>query len=54
VGSLRKKIAPGSFVIPDQVLDFTRNRVSTFFEGGDGDIVFTDVSHIQKGLGKQS
>jgi len=44
VGSLRKKIAPGSFVVPDQVLDFTKNRVSTFFEGGDGDVVFTDVS----------
>ena len=44
VGSLRKMLSPGSFVLPDQVLDFTKNRVSTFFEGGNDNVVFTDVS----------
>jgi len=34
VGSLREHIAPGSVVIPDQFIDRTRGRVSTFF--GDG------------------
>jgi 5'-methylthioadenosine phosphorylase len=34
VGSLREDYAPGDIVIPDQLLDFTRSRISTFFEGG--------------------
>ena len=34
VGSLREEIAPGHVVIPDQFIDRTRGRVSTFF--GDG------------------
>ena len=34
VGSLREDYAPGDIVIPDQLLDFTRGRSGTFFEGG--------------------
>jgi 5'-methylthioadenosine phosphorylase len=34
VGSLRGEIAPGSLVIPDQFIDRTRGRISTFFGGG--------------------
>lgn len=34
VGSLKKEIAPGHFVLPDQYIDLTRNRTSTFFGGG--------------------
>jgi len=34
VGSLREQIAPGQIVIPDQLLDRTSGRISTFF--GDG------------------
>lgn len=34
VGSLREELAPASFVFPDQFVDETRNRVSTFFGGG--------------------
>jgi 5'-methylthioadenosine phosphorylase len=34
VGSLREDIAPGHVVVPDQLVDRTRGRVSTFF--GDG------------------
>jgi 5'-methylthioadenosine phosphorylase len=34
VGSLRAEIAPGHLVIPDQFIDRTRNRVSTFFGNG--------------------
>lgn len=33
-GSLRKEIKPGDFVVPDDVLDFTRQRKETFFENG--------------------
>jgi 5'-methylthioadenosine phosphorylase len=34
VGSLRQDYAPGSIVVPDQLIDFTKDRQRTFF--GDG------------------
>jgi 5'-methylthioadenosine phosphorylase len=34
VGSLREQIIPGHIVVPDQFIDRTRNRVSTYFGGG--------------------
>ena len=34
VGSLKEEFAPGSLLIPDQLIDRTRNRVSTFFGEG--------------------
>ena len=34
VGSLRDEIRPLDLVIPDQLIDRTRNRVDTFFSGG--------------------
>jgi 5'-methylthioadenosine phosphorylase len=34
VGSLKQEIAPGHIVIPDQFIDRTRGRVSTFFGRG--------------------
>ncbi len=33
-GSLREDFAPGHVVIPDQLVDFTRARKSSFFDGG--------------------
>ncbi|MEK6587550.1 MAG: S-methyl-5'-thioadenosine phosphorylase [Chloroflexota bacterium] len=33
-GSLREDYAPGHVVVPDQILDLTRLRPRTFFEGG--------------------
>lgn len=33
-GSLREDFVPGDIVIPDQIMDFTRERKRTFFEGG--------------------
>lgn len=42
-GSLREEIAPGDFVIPDQLLDFTKRRAATFFgEGVAAHIAFAD------------
>jgi 5'-methylthioadenosine phosphorylase len=40
VGSLREEIAPGHVVVPDQFIDRTRQRVSTFFGHG-------LVAHVQ-------
>jgi 5'-methylthioadenosine phosphorylase len=34
VGSMKESIAPGDFVVVDQLIDRTRARASTFFEGG--------------------
>ncbi|MFQ3548710.1 MAG: S-methyl-5'-thioadenosine phosphorylase [Armatimonadota bacterium] len=33
VGSLQKDIKPGDFVIPDQFIDRTKNRIDTFYDG---------------------
>jgi 5'-methylthioadenosine phosphorylase len=34
VGSMKEGIAPGDFVVADQLIDLTRRRISTFFEDG--------------------
>jgi 5'-methylthioadenosine phosphorylase len=34
VGSMKEEIAPGDFVVVDQLIDLTRRRVSTFFDEG--------------------
>lgn len=44
VGSLREEMGPGHFVIVDQFLDFTKQRVSTFHEGGPEGVVHVDVT----------
>ena len=41
-GSLRERIKPGHFVFPDQFIDRTTKRISTYFDG-------TDVQHISMG-----
>ncbi len=40
VGSFRDELKPGDLIIPDQIIDRTRSRVNSFFEGG-------IVAHIQ-------
>lgn len=34
VGSLQEDLRPGEFLVPDQFVDRTKNRASTFFGGG--------------------
>jgi 5'-methylthioadenosine phosphorylase len=34
VGSMRESIQPGDVVVPDQFIDLTKRRVSTFFDNG--------------------
>lgn len=41
VGSMNENMPPGSFVIPDDFIDFTKNRVDTFFEDN---VVHVDVT----------
>ncbi len=42
VGSLKKEISPGDFVIPDQYIDFTHGRSNTFF--GKGSSVYVSMT----------
>jgi 5'-methylthioadenosine phosphorylase len=56
VGSLRKNIKPGDFVLVDQFLDFTKSRPSTFFDE-DGCVVHTNVTEpycpeMRAGIGR--
>ncbi|HEX3032825.1 MAG TPA: S-methyl-5'-thioadenosine phosphorylase [Bacillota bacterium] len=44
VGSLNLDMAPGEFILVDQFIDFTKNRPSTFFEGGEG-VVHIDMTY---------
>ena len=41
-GSLREQIEPGHFVFPDQFIDRTTKRISTYFDG-------SEVQHISMG-----
>ena len=34
VGSLREELSPGTFVLPSQFVDLTRQRPTTFYDGG--------------------
>ncbi len=45
VGSLNVDFGPGHFVLPNQFLDFTKSRVTTFFDGGDVGVVHLDVTN---------
>ena len=44
VGSLNPAMKPGDFVLADQFLDFTKNRISTFYEGGERGVVHVDLT----------
>ena len=45
VGSLNLTMKPGDFVLIDQFLDFTKNRITTFYEGGDRPVAHLDVTN---------
>lgn len=42
VGSLRPELAPGSLVVPDQLVDRTNGRVQTFYDEGAVHLSFAD------------
>lgn len=44
VGSLNRDMKPGDFVIVDQFLDFTKSRVTSFYEGGWRGVAHLDVT----------
>jgi 5'-methylthioinosine phosphorylase len=44
VGSIRGEIGPGAIVLPDQIIDYTYGRKSTFFEGPDYPVTHIDFT----------
>ena len=44
VGGIRKDLGPGALVLPDQIIDYTWGRGSTFFEGADAPVTHIDFT----------
>ncbi len=44
VGGIRRDLRPGSLALPDQIIDFTCGRRSTFFEGGKAAVTHIDFT----------
>lgn len=44
VGSLNLEMRPGEFILVDQFIDFTKNRVQTFFADGTKGVVHIDMT----------
>jgi 5'-methylthioadenosine phosphorylase len=42
VGGLRPELGPGSFVVPDQLIDRTSGRTQTFYDSGAVHVTFAD------------
>lgn len=45
VGSLNPLLKPGDFVLADQLLDYTKSRASTFYEGNGRGVVHVDLTY---------
>ncbi|HXF46974.1 MAG TPA: S-methyl-5'-thioinosine phosphorylase [Burkholderiaceae bacterium] len=44
VGGIRADLGPGALVVPDQIIDYTHSRKSTFFEGADAPVTHVDFT----------
>lgn len=49
VGSIRPDLAPGDIVLPNQIIDYTWGRKSTFFDGGATSVVHVDFTEPYDG-----
>ncbi len=45
VGSLNLEMGPGEFILVDQFIDYTKNRVQTFYEEGEKGVVHIDMTN---------
>jgi 5'-methylthioadenosine phosphorylase len=45
VGGIRREFGPGVLVVPDQIIDYTWGRASTFFEGPGAKVTHIDFTH---------
>jgi len=44
VGGIHPAVVPGTIVIPDQIIDYTHGRRSTYFDGGDKPVTHIDFT----------
>ena len=44
VGGIRRDAAPGALLVPDQIIDYTWGRPSTYFEGADAPVTHIDFT----------
>jgi 5'-methylthioadenosine phosphorylase len=44
VGGIRREFGPGTLVVPDQIIDYTWGRASTFFEGQGAKVTHIDFT----------
>jgi 5'-methylthioinosine phosphorylase len=49
VGGIDEAFGPGTIAIPDQIVDYTAGRKSTFFEGPDSPVTHVDFTHPYTG-----
>jgi 5'-methylthioadenosine phosphorylase len=49
VGGIRPDLAPGTVMLPDQIIDYTWGRHVTYHEGGDGQVVHIDFTEPYDG-----
>ncbi|MDA0224992.1 MAG: S-methyl-5'-thioinosine phosphorylase [Proteobacteria bacterium] len=45
VGGIAAGLPPGALLVPDQIIDYTWGRPSTFFEGPDAPVTHIDFTH---------
>ncbi len=43
-GGVRADLGPGALVVPDQIIDYTHSRKSTFFEGAESRVTHVDFT----------
>lgn len=44
VGGIRREFEPGTLIVPDQIIDYTHGRESTFFNGDEGGVTHIDFT----------
>ncbi|MGA8051161.1 MAG: S-methyl-5'-thioinosine phosphorylase [Burkholderiales bacterium] len=49
VGAIRRDLVPGVLMLPDQIIDYTWGRRSTFFEGADAPVTHIDFTEPYTG-----
>ena len=54
VGAIDEACSVGSIVVPDQIIDYTHDRESTFFDGGDNPVEHIDFSYPYNDVLRQS
>lgn len=49
VGGISARLGPGTIMVPDQILDYTWGRKSTYFDGGHAPVVHVDFTEPYDG-----